>query len=98
MMSNTLDHIAEHTPSYQELINIQVPRYQPGVMPTSYTPTSVGLNPTCVYMTPAPSARVSNTSGHLGYSVPPWLQGANWSQGYGNIQAHTNQPILGSPP
>lgn len=30
MMSNTLDHIVEHTPSFQELINIQVPRYQAG--------------------------------------------------------------------
>ncbi len=39
-------------------------------------------------MTPAPSAGVSNTCGHLGYSIPPWLQGANWSQGCGNIQAH----------
>ena len=48
-------------------------------------------------MTPALSVGVSNTSGHLGYSVPPWLQGENWSQGYGNIQAHPNQLILDSP-
>lgn len=79
-MSNMLDHIAEHTPSYQHLINIQVPRYQPGVVPTSYTPTSVGLNPKYVYMTPAVNVGVSNTSGHLGYSIPPRLQGENWIQ------------------
>ena len=98
LMYNTLDHIAEQTPSFQDLINIQVPSYQAGVRPTSYTPTSAGLNPNCVYMTPAVSAGVSNTSGHLGYSVPPWLHGENWSQPYANIQAHPNHPMLGYPP
>ena len=97
-MSNMLDPIVKHTPSFQDLINIQVPSYQAGVRPTSYTPTSAGLNPNCVYMTPAVSAGVSNTSGQLGYSVPPWLHGANWSQPYAKIQAHPNNPMLGSPP
>lgn len=52
MMSNTLYHIVEHTPSYQNLINIQVSCYQIGVIPTSYTPTNAGLNPICDYRIP----------------------------------------------
>jgi len=36
MMSNTLDHIVDHTPSYQDLkdlINIQVPHISQGLYP-----------------------------------------------------------------
>jgi len=97
MMSNTLDKIANTTPSFQDLINIQVPRYQHGGMPTCYIPTSTGVNPMYEYQTPPPNAGVSSTSLNYGYSIPPWVQGGNWIQSYGNNQAHPNQPLLGRP-
>jgi len=35
------------------------------------------------YRPPPVSVGVSNTSGQFSYSIPPWLQGVNWTQAYG---------------
>ena len=44
------------------------------------------------HYTPPLSASV-----RYGYSIPPWLEGTNWSQLYGNNQPQPNQPFLGRP-
>ena len=44
IMSNTLYNITDNTPLFQDLINIQVPHYQNGGLPTSFIPTRAGVN------------------------------------------------------
>ena len=43
-MSNTLENIENNTPLFQDLINIQVPHYQNGGLPTFLIPTTGGVN------------------------------------------------------
>jgi len=49
MMSTTYYQFADNTPLFQDLINIQVPQYQNGGLPTCYIPTSAGVNPMYAY-------------------------------------------------
>ena len=91
-MSNTLDNIANNTPLFQDLISIQVPHYQNGGLPTCLIPTTRGVNSMYAYHTTPLSASVK-----YGYSIPPWLDGTNWSQLYGSNQPQPNQPFLGRP-
>ena len=73
-MSNTLNNIANNTPLFQDIINIQVPHDQNGGLPTCLIPTTGGVNSMYAHHTPPISARV-----RYGYSIPPWLDGTNWS-------------------
>ena len=49
------------------------------------------------HYTPPRNAGVSSTNVRYGYSIPPWLEGANWTQSYGNNQPFPNQTFLGRP-
>ena len=91
-MSNTLDNIANNTTLFQDLINIQVPHYQNRGLPTCLIPTTGGLNSMYAQHTPPLNASV-----RYGYSIPPWMEGTNWSQLYGSNQPPPNQAFLGRP-
>ena len=94
IMSNTLDNIANNTPSFQDLINIQVPQYQNGGLPTCLIPTRGGVNSIYAHHTPPLNAGVNSINVRYGCSSPPWLEGENWTQSYGSNQPHPNQPFL----
>lgn len=95
IMSNTLYNIADNTPSFQDLINIQVPQYQNGGLPTFLIPTRVCVNSMYTHHMPPDNAGVSSENVRYGYSIPPWLEGGNWTQSYYNNQPHPNHPFLG---
>jgi len=77
IMSNTLDNIADNTPLFQDLINIQVPHYQNEDLPTCFIPIRGGANSMYDHHTHPLNARVSSANVRYGYSNPPWLEGAN---------------------
>ena len=52
IISNSLDSIADNTPLFQDLINIQVPHYQTEGLPTCLIPTRVGVNSMYAHYTP----------------------------------------------
>jgi len=80
IMSNTLDNIANNTPLFQDLINIQVTRYQNEGLPTCLIPTRGCVNFMYGHHTPPLNVGISNENLRYGYSIPPWLEGANWTQ------------------
>lgn len=67
MMSNTLDHIEKDEPLSQDLINIQVQRYQNGGLSSCYIPTSAGFSAMYDYRTPPLNVGVSSISVSYGY-------------------------------
>ena len=89
-MSNTLDNIANNTTLFQDLINIQVTHYRNQGLPTCLIPTTGGVNSMYAHHRPTLNASV-----RYGYSIPPWLEGTNWSQLYGSNQPPPNQAFLG---
>ena len=93
IMSKTLNNIADNTP-FQYLINIQVPHYQNGGLPTCLIPTRGGVNSMYAHHTPPLNAGISNANVRYGYSIPPWLEGENWTQTYGNNQPFPNKSWL----
>ena len=97
IISNSLDSIADNTPLFQDLINIQVPHYQTEGLPTCLVPTRAGVNSLYAHYTPPLNAGVSRENVRYGYSVPPWLEAANWNQSYGINQPFPNQPLTGRP-
>ena len=97
MMSAKLDQIRDNTPLFQDLINIQVPHYQTEGLPTCLIPTRVGVNSMYAHYTPPLNAGVSSANVRYGYSIPPWLEDANWTQSYGSNQQFLNQPFLFRP-
>ena len=97
IISNSLDSIADNTPLFQDLINIQVPHYTTEGLPTCLIPTRVGANSMYAHYTPPLNAGTSSANVRYGYSIPPWLEAANWSQSYGSIQPFPNQPLIGRP-
>lgn len=44
MMASSLDHIADTTRFYTDLVNIQLPHYNKASSTPHFTPTSVGVN------------------------------------------------------
>ena len=94
IMSNTLYNITDNTPLFQDLINIQVPHYQNGGLPASFIPTRAGVNSMYTHHTPL-NTWVSIANVMYGYSIPPWMEGLNWTQSYGSNRLHPYQPLLG---
>ena len=59
IISNSLDSIADNTPLFQDLINIQVPHYQTEGLHTCLIPTRGGVNSMYAYHTPPLNLGVS---------------------------------------
>ena len=66
IISNSLDSIADNTPLFQDLINIQVPHYQTEGLPTFLIPTRVGVNSMYAHYTPPLNTRVSSENVRYG--------------------------------
>lgn len=97
IISKSLDNIADNTPLFQDLINIQVPQYQTEGLPSFLIPTIGGVNSMYAHYTPPLNAGVSSANVRYGYSITPWLEGVNWIQSYGRNQPFPNKPFLGGP-
>ena len=95
MVSNSLDQIADNTRLFQDLVNIQIPLYHPVGPSPPFIPTSAGANSIYPFPTTPTNPGLASTSQSYGFSIPPWLQAANWHQSNAIRYTHSNQENIG---
>lgn len=90
-----MDHIVDNTHLFQELINTQLPQYHlVGPSPT-FIPTNTRANLIYPFPTTPINLGLVSTSHSYGFSIPPWLQDANWHQSNIGSYTHSSQENVG---